>query len=52
MEPYNNSNNNANFANFNNQSAMNQMTQYMNSTKIHYTIKILILLGKICKILH
>ena len=33
MEPYNNSNNNANFANFNNQSAMNQMTQYMNSSE-------------------
>ncbi len=33
MEPYNNSNNNTNFANFNNQSAMNQMTQYMNSSE-------------------
>ena len=33
MEPYNNSNNDTNFANFNNQSAMNQMTQYMNSSE-------------------
>ena len=52
MKPYNNSNNSTNFANFNNQSEMNQMTQYMNSSENHYTIKILILLGKICKILH
>ena len=33
MKPYNNSNNSTNFANFNNQSAMNQMTQYMNSSE-------------------
>ena len=52
MELNNNLNNNTNFANFNNQSAMNQMTQYMNSTKIHYTIKTSIPLGKICKIFH
>ena len=33
MELYNNSNNDTNFSNFNNQSAMNKMTQYMNSSE-------------------